>query len=351
MGGKMAKSLYAVVAVALTALGVGSASAGSVSSSDTWGGDYGLLQLPSGTFAALDYIGYSKNNDFVDTSGHHVGGHAQIWSNIARVAYVTELAGTKIALEAALPYAKLSGVDIGGVSETTHGGFFSPVLFQSVGLILNPKEQRILALTSYEYLPVGDYDNKSLINVATPKQFVWVPQVGYSEGLKKFGLDGFFFELVANASFHADGKNPYSESPVPYGGYLLPGVAAYSTAKQETSYNVKAFLLYQWCPICSAAIGIEKSWGGLLTYTNGSATITGIGTIPLANEQVSKDDYLRGHFQLGLPLARDIQIALDVHHDFTRAGGFQESFGAELRLLKLFVPAAPAKAPMYTKAQ
>jgi len=339
-GGGLVKRICAMVAIALMALGVEAASAGSVSSSDSWAGDYGFLQLPKGTFAALDYFGYSNNGDFIDTSGNHIGGRSRIWYNIARIAYVTEVAGTKVAVEAALPYAKLSGVDIGGVPQTTHGGFFSPVLFQDVGLIINPKEQRILALTSCEYLPVGDYNNTSEINVATPKQFVWVPQIGYSEGLKKFGLDNFFFILVVNASLHTDGKNPFSVSPIPG---LSNGVAAYSAATQGTSYDVKAFILYQWCPLCSAAVGIEKSWGGFLTYMNGTATIPGGATFPLANEAISMDDYLRAHIQLGIPVVRDIQVALDLHRDFARVGGFRENFGAELRILKLFVPPVPIR--------
>ena len=336
MGGKWRKSVCAIFAIAVTTLGVNTAAAGSLSGSDTWSGDYGLFLLPKGTIAALDYLGFSDNDKFVDTNGNKVGGHARIWSNIARIAYITEFGGTKVAFEAALPYATLNGVDIAGVPQTTHGGFFSPVLFQDVGLIVSP--QRILALTSYEFLPIGDYDNTSTINVATPQQFVWVGQVGYSEGLKKFGLDNFWFDLDANVSIHGNGKNPFSESPIP--GVPLPGVAAYSTATQKPSYNLKGFIRYT-AAFGSVAVGLEKSWGGLLTYTGGTASIAGLGTSALPDQDISKDDYLRGHLQVSLNLAPDAQVALDLHHDFERVGGFQENFGAEVRFLKLFFPSAP----------
>jgi outer membrane putative beta-barrel porin/alpha-amylase len=323
----------------------GPAMAGSVSSSDAWSGDYASMALPAGTVLVLDYVGYPSNNGFIDTNGNNIAGSkADIWSNIARVSYFTRLGDMPLILEAALPYARVDNASIGGVPQTTHAGFFSPVLFQTLGLIANPREQRFLGLTSYEYLPAGDYDASAQINVATPKQFVWVPQIGYSEGLGKMapGLKGFWFDLIANASFHSNGSNVANgptEFPTPFG--LLPGTFAYGTLKEDTSYDLKVFLRYDIMPLSHVSVGLEKSWGGLQTLTNGSGVIpTPFGPINTAipNQAIGKDDYLRGHFQATMPLANDFQVGLDVSHDFERTGGYREALGAEVRFTKFFWP-------------
>jgi hypothetical protein len=337
------KSLRAAAAAAV--LGVFAASSafgGSVSSSDTWAPDYTGLALPAGTLLVIDYVGYSGNNDFIDTNGNKLGGHADIWSNVARVSYFTRLGGMPLVLEAALPYAQVNNADIGGVPQTTHGGFFSPVLFETLGLIVNPKQQRYLGLTSYEYLPLGDYSKTSAINVATPDQFVWVPQIGYSEGLTKFGAKNFWLDFIANASIHSRGSDPFSESTlVPSLIGPLPASIAYKRLDQADSYNLKGFVRYDYMPLGHVAVGIEKSWGGLQTLADGSVT-TAFGSQALANMDISKDDYLRGHLQLTMPLAKDFQVGADLHHDFERVGGYKEDFGAEVRFIKFFIPAAPA---------
>src|SRR5262249_38499366 len=187
-------------------------------------------------------------------------------------------------------------------------------------------------------LPLARYDNTKSINVGTAHQFTYVPQIGYSEGLGKFwpGMKGWWFDLVANASIHTDGKDPIFTA-------LAPGVAAtFNTLTQSTSYDVKAFLRYTPGPHQFFALGIEKSWGGEQIATNGAITVAGVPVAPLLPVSLSKDDYLRGHLQFGFPLAQDFAVAADLHHDFARVGGFKDDFGAEIRVTKFFFPTGPA---------
>jgi hypothetical protein len=327
------KSLRAAAAAgALGMLSASGAFAGSVSGADTWAGDYVGIGLPTGTLIVHDYVGYSRNNDVIDTNGNKLGGHADIWSNIARVDYfLTKVGGMSLSLHAALPYAQIDNANIAGVPQTTHGGFFSPVLFQTLGVIIDPRQQRYLGVTSYEYLPLGDYSKTSVINAATPAQFVWVPEIGYAEGLAKYGAKGFWLDVIAQASIHSNGSDPLS-------GSIGPFSFAYKTLEQENSYNLRGFVRYDYMPLGHVAVGVEKSWGGLQTLTDGSATILG----PLPNKEILKDDYLRGHLQLTMPLAKDFQVGADLHHDFERVGGYKEEFGAELRFTKFFIPPPPS---------
>jgi len=207
-------------------------------------------------------------------------------------------------------------------------------------VVADAKIQRWLGLTNYVYLPLGrSFDNQKPVNVSTPRQFTDVPQIGYTEGLEKFSpvLRGFFFDLIANASFHTKGQSPVvivNPASAP-----LAGVLSYDTLTQNTSYNVRAFLRYEPLRFLFMAIGIEKSWGGEQLATNG----TFVGSIipivqPQPNLSLTRDDYLQGHLQFQVPLAQDFAVAGDVYHDFDRVGGFRNQVGAEVRLLKFFFP-------------
>ena len=45
----------------------------------------------------------------------------------------------------------------------------------------------------------------------------------------------------------------------------------------------------------------------------------------------------------------DLQLGIDLKHDFQTVGGYKEDFGVEFRLVKLFVNTPPPKPNMYTK--
>jgi hypothetical protein len=314
--------------------------AGSDNSSDTYAGDYTGGSLPTGTFIALQYLGYARANAFVDSTGRQLpDSHANIFEEFTRFAYFTQLAGRPLVIEAELPFATLTDVNIPGTNNLVQGGLVDPVVHLTYFLISDAQTQRWLGLTNYLYVPFGNFDNQKAINVSTAHQFTDVPQIGYTEGLGKFSpaLKGFFFDLIANASIHTDGNGPVNF--INPASAPLPGVLSYDMLTQRPSYDVKAFLRYEPRTFQFVAVGIEKSWGGEQVATNGRFTVTGLPlVIPQAPLSLSKDDFLRGHLQFQFPLAQDFAVAADVFHDFTRAGGFKDDIGVEVRLTKFFFP-------------
>jgi hypothetical protein len=314
--------------------------AGSDNSSDTYAGDYQGGSLPTGTLFAIQYAGFAHSNSFVDTAGNKLpNSHANIWEEFTRLGYVTQLAGHPFVIEAEVPFATLTNVNLPGTDSSVQGGLADPVVHFTYFLISDVPTQRWLGFTDYLYLPYGDFNNTKAINVATAHQFTDVPQIGYIEGLGKFSpaLKGFFFDLVANASFHSDGNGPINQA-------IAPGVSAtFDRLTQSTSYDVKAFLRYEPQPFTFVALGIEKSWGGEQIATNGALRVLGTPVEQLSPLSISKDDFLRGHIQFQFPLARDFAVAADVFHDFTRVGGFKDDIGVEIRLSKFFFPQPPAR--------
>ena len=335
----------AIVMGCLTGWG-GRAFAGSDNRSNTYAGDVTSLALPAGTFIVLEYFGYRQGDEYITTNNnifakltggqHVIPSTLDLYSSVTRVAYFTKLMGQPLVLEASAVIARPDRINIGnlpvavgGLGPQTVGSSFSdPVLFASYGLIVDPRAERYLALTNYLYLPSGDYDKFKQVNVSTPNQYTWVPQLTYAEGLGKFApaLKNFWIDVVANLSVHSDGSSPLA---------LAPGVQ-FDKTTQENSYDIKAFLRYDFMPLGHLALGIERSWGGDQTATGGL-----LQTIFGGPTSLGKDDFTKGHFQFTMPLARDFQVGADLTHDFEREGGIREDFTAEVRLTKFFIPQQP----------
>ena len=321
--------------------GYAPAVAGSDKSSDTYAGDYSGGSLPTGTFVALQYLGLSHADAAINSTGHELqNSHANVFDEFTRFAYVGQLGGHPLVVEAGIPFATLTDVNIPGTNNLVAGGLLDPVLSLTYFFIADAKLQRWLGITNFFYLPLGrSFDNQKSVNVSTARQFTNVPQIGYTEGLGKFSpaFNSVFFDLVANASFHTNGNSPIASA-------LFPGVLTYDTLTQSVSYDVKAFLRYEPKTFLFAAVGVERSWGGEQIATNGRFAVTGLPIVtPQANLSLGRDDFVRGHFQFQIPLAQDFLVAGDVFRDFDKVGGLRNDIGAEIRLTKLFFPQPPSR--------
>jgi hypothetical protein len=323
------------------------AMAGSDNSSDTYAGDYTGGSLPNGTFVALQYLGYFHADAFIDSTGRELpNSHANVLEEFTRFAYIGQFGGHALVVEAEIPFATVTDVNIPGTNNLVAGGLVDPVVHLTYFVIADAKIQRWLGLTNYFYLPLGrSFDSQRAVNVSTARQFTDVPQIGYTEGLEKLSpaLKGIYFDLIANVSFHTNGDSPLTV--VNPASSLFPGILTYDTLTQSTSYDVKAFLRYEPKTFLFVALGIERSWGGEQIVTNGRFAVTGLPiVIQQPNLSLGKEDFLRGHFQFQAPLVRDFAVGGDVFHDFDKVGGLRNNIGAEVRLTKFFFPQPPSKA-------
>lgn len=342
-----AKSWWSVLSIGIAAL-LGSSIGGNtraIAASDnnprTYAGDYQGGSLPIGTFITFQYASFAHSDAFVDPTGHTLpNSHANTWIEFTRVTYFAEIADHPFVIEADLPFATVTDLNIPGTNNRVAGGLVDPVFHMTYFLISDAKVQRWFGITNFLWLPLGrSYDNRAAVNASTPGQLTDTPQFGYTEGLGKFSpsLNGLFFDLIANASFHSNGRSPLEV--VNPAGAPLPGILRYDALTQQPSYDVKAFLRYNPSTFLFAAVGIEKSWGGQQTGTRGNFFPAGLPVaIPQPNMALARDDFLRGHFQFQVPLAQDFAIAGDVFHDFQATGGFKENIGVEVRLSKFFFP-------------
>ena len=239
------------------------ATAGSDSSSNVYAGDYQALALPAGTFLVLSYTGMEHAGDYIQNPnnllgkvlGPYFGGTAPkditggitLFTDITRLVYFTSLWDHPLVLQAALDGAYVADANantpVGSQALTTKSGVGDTILWATYGLVSNPANERFLGISNYVYLPTGVYDKNALFNTFTPGQVTDVPEIGLSEGLSKYGLRNFWLDVVANASIHSDGNAPIALILVPI------GVQQYDHVTQDTSYDVKAFLRYQFAPV------------------------------------------------------------------------------------------------------
>jgi len=285
---------------------------------------------------AVNYVGVRQADQYIQNSNNIFGkafgqpsvmtSDVELFTEMARFVYLTKLFDHPLALEAAIPYVRVGGdPQLGTVPDVTvNDGVRDAYLFFDYGLVVEPKNERIIAFTNYFVIPTGNYDKYKIINVSTPNQFVDIPQLAISEGLAKYGIPKFWIDIYANTSIHSDGNSPVASAP---------GVQ-FDKLTQDNSYNLEAFLRYQFSSTGFVAIGIEKSWGGNQVATGGL-----LGNVVLGPTSLGEDDFLKGHFQAQYPITPDFLMAVDLTHDFDRVGGLKEDFTAELRLVKLFLPA------------
>ncbi len=319
---RFVKSVGAAAAVILAASH--GAQAGSVdANTSTYAGDIGGIELPVGTIAVSSYTAYRHGGAYYDSAGNSQSGNLDAYKAVARVDWVAgKVFDAPLVLSFALNYANPQNAEIGGQSLSGEAALFAPTLYFTLGLIVDPKNERDLGFTNYLVLPFGKYDSNIDVNVTTPHQTVDIMQLTYQEGLGKFSpyLKNFWFDAFGAVAFHSDGDNPVS-----MGGF------GFDKLTQDNTYNISAYIRYNWNPLMFAAVGIEKSWGGEQIAKGGV-----LGAL-VGDQSLGKDEYLKGHVQFAMPLSESFQIATDITHDFSRTGSFKEDFTAEIRLMKLFM--------------
>lgn len=306
------------------------AHAGSISANTgTYVGDVAGLNFPVGTVAVSNYTAYRNGGTYYDSDGvADRTGNITVFTNVARIDWIaTMIRGMPLVVSAGLPYGFVDSATLEGTDQTVQSSFYSPNIFLTLGVIVDPANERTLGLSSYFFFPIGNYDSAKSVNIATPDQTVIAPQFAYEEGLGKFSpeLQKFWIDVFGGAAFHSDGDNP-----------VTIGGAGFDRTEQDNSYNANLYLRYNWNPQTFAAVGIERSWGGEQIARGGT-----LGALS-GDTSLGKDDYLKGHLQFGIPLSETWQVAADITHDFHREGGFKEDFTAELRLSTFFLPVSGA---------
>lgn len=191
---------------------------------------------------------------------------------------------------------------LGGTSLDDAAGPADVILASVFWLVKDAAERRYLGVTPYIWLPVGRYTEGKSLNVGE-NRWKGSAQVGLDQG---FG-DNWAITTVADVTWYGENSDAGA------GGQTL---------KQNPSYQLQAWLRYDTTPQSSLAAGISQTLGG-------KQRLEGIET-GLATETTQV------RFAYSQFLTATFQIQGMVTTDLRTRGGFDEDYGAQIRLLKVF---------------
>lgn len=261
------------------------------------------VPAPAGSDALLLYYRHAESSHaHLTTSGRSDNSGLSADSGILRYIHYAELGGMTIAPQILVPAAALHDTALNGSPLNQPGGLGDVILANVFWLENNPAQKRYFGVTPYVWLPVGRYDLGQSLNIGENR---WKAnlQAGLDQG---FG-DQWAVNLTVDATWYGDNTEAGTGD---------------QTLKQDVSSQIQAWLRYDLSAQASLAAGLSQTLGGKQTL-DGAAN--GFKT-EVTQARLSYSQFLTPSFQVQGILSSDLR---------TR-GGFDEDYGAQLRLLKVF---------------
>ncbi|MFG1347879.1 transporter [Xanthobacter autotrophicus DSM 431] len=278
-------------------VGVTPAAAIDVNSSD-------YLPAAPGTNLLLFYSQYADRSEYVSSSGVVISADTGLSSyvNIFRYVHYFDVGGFTVAPQVLVPAGTLYDAKLGGVNLGSAAGFGDPIFAMPVWLVNNSATQTYVGLTPYLFVPLGQYDAGSPLNMGENRWKLDL-QAGWYQGLG----NGFALQLTADVTW--------------YGVNNEAGAGRQSLAQNNT-YQIQAWLSYSLSKTWSVAAGYAKLWGGT-EYLDGIQT-----------GSATERDQIR--LELSTFVTPTFQVLGQVQRDFNTSGGFPEDFRGTVRVMQVF---------------
>ena len=259
---------------------------------------------PPGTSLLIGYGLFNWNERFVTRSGSSVSdSHVNTQTGILRPVHFVDIFGITADPQFFLVYGFANNGKLGGDDlDDAHG--FGDILLASTFWIINDQEKkRWFGITPFLWLPVGEYDRGQVLNIGE-NRWRGAVQIGYVDHFAEKWAADFYFD----ATIYGDNDS------------FGPGR---ETMKQDPSYQFQTWLRYYITPEWNVAPGYSGTWGG---YTR------------IRNESDPKLSAEAQSLRLATQywFTPDLQMETQVRTDVWREGGFQNTFGLNFRLMKVF---------------
>lgn len=258
------------------------------------------LPAAPGTNLLLFYSQYAERSEYVSSSGVVTSADTGLASyvNILQYVHYLDVGGFTVAPQVLIPTGTLYDAKLGGVNLGSAAGFSDPIFAMPVWLVNNAATQTYVGLTPYLFVPLGQYDAGSPLNMGENRWKLDL-QAGWRQGLG----NGFALQLTADVTW--------------YGVNNEAGTGRQSLT-QDNTYQLQAWLSYSFAKTWSVAAGYAKLWGGT-EYLDG---------IPTGNS--TERDQIR--LELSTFVTPTFQVLGLVQRDFNTSGGFPEDFRGTVRL-------------------
>ena len=286
--------------IQLSALILGSVLSHSAFAIDVDAGDY--TALPAGTNLAMVYY-QTASRDELYSGGDKVAGDYSFASDVGilRGVHFMDIGGYIVDPQFLLPFGNLeAGKDIAAFGDES--GVGDLILAATVWLVNKPKDKTYFGITPFIYLPTGTYDNNEALNLGE-NRYKFVLQAGYITPL----TDDITFDLLADVTMYGENDE--------FG-------ATKETMKQETSFQLQAYLRYNINPVWDFRVGLSQTFGGE-TEVNGTKN----------NDEAEVTKISVGSAYFVTP---SIQLIASFGRDLSVENSFSEDNRLNLRVLKVF---------------
>lgn len=264
-------------------------------------GDYAAA--PPGTSLILGYGLFSWRNSFRTRSGENISNsELQTQTGILRVVHYVDVFGITCDPQFFIPFAGLNNAKLDGQHLNSDFGLSDIILASTCWPLNDAANKRWLGITPFLFLPTGSYANKRDLN-AGENRYKGVLQIGYVEGFGDWTLD-----LIADTTFYGDNDRA--------------GANGRQTLEQDNSYQTQAWIRYNIQPDWAVGAGYSGTYGGKVEIGGENS--------PYSTE--AQQLRLISQYYV-LP---DLQLQGAVRTDVWSEGGYRESFGLNLRVMKVF---------------
>ena len=268
-------------------------------------GDYAAA--PPGTNLALAYGLFAWKDEFHTKSGDKVGNsEVDTQVGILRLVHYTDMWGITADPQIFFPYGWVNNAKLGGDNLNSADGFGDIILASTFWPVNQPDKKRWVGITPFLYVPTGNYRNKQPLNLGE-NRYKLVLQAGYVQGFQALNSD-WMLDLIVDTTWYGDNDSA--------------GANGTQTLSQDNSYQTQAWLRYYINQNWDIGVGYSGTYGGeqkIAGDKNGAST---------------EEQQVRAITQYFI--RPDLQLQATVRTDVWSEGGFNETFGLNIRLMKVF---------------
>lgn len=260
------------------------------------------IPAPAGKTIAMFYLGAGQATEYHPEHGPDISHDTKLntESALLRLFYMLDVSGTRVQLQAAVPYGsqdlKLNGKKIGNES-----GFADPFVAVTTWPINDPQNKRYLGVSGYLFLPLGAYESDHALNMGS-NRYATAGQIGYSEAWGPWRLD-----VNADVTFYGDNEK---------------STVNRRSLEQDPTYVLQPWLSYTFQSKVTTSLGFTKTWGG-------NSELDGIDT-------GRRTDSLRARAGIGYWVRPDTQVYAEFARDLEVDGGYKFDGTGFFRLTHVF---------------
>ena len=298
----MSRLITRLLAMSTFAFGVATMCSPAAKAIDVEANDF--VDAPDGTNVVLGYYQYQNANKYNSTLTGTSTGKTNLDQNtgIFRYVYYNSIFNVHYAAQFLIPFAGLSGVEIGGAKLNSTFGAADPIVSVGFWPVANVTRKQYVSIFSYTSLPIGSYNSSQALSIGANR---WQQDtlIDYTQKWWK----GLTTDVSGDYIFYGTNSN-----------VGIPG----QSLKQKATWVASFWLDYDTTPTSFVAVGWVGNFGGIQSI-NGHYT-------------GSKTEFQQIRAEFAYRPEPTVQLLAKVYHDINVVGGFQHEIGIEFRIVKAF---------------